>query len=125
MFVMVDCWFQSLTDTNIKTTLGRLTFALDRSIKACFNTTLTTVASFLATSLTPVMPIHCFAVFAAMVLFVNYIFMIIFAPTVMMLYHVHFSDLGGLCCCCGKNCKGRLAAQEPEVTYVEWWWWWW
>ncbi len=116
VFVMVDCWNQARLDPSIRTTLGRLRFSLDRTVKACFNTTVTTVASFAATSLTPVMPIHCFAVFAAMVLTVDYIFMIFFAPTVMMLYHVHFSDLGGLCCCCGKNCKGRLSAMEPAVT---------
>jgi len=116
VFVMVDCWNQARLDPTIRTTLGRLRFSLDRTVKACFNTTVTTVASFAATSLTPVMPIHCFAVFAAMVLAVDYIFMIFFAPTVMMLYHVHLSDLGGLCCCCGKNCKGRLSAMEPSVT---------
>jgi len=116
VFVMVDCWCQSKLDRNIKTTQGRLNFALDRTTKACFNTTLTTVASFLSTSLTDVMPIHCFAVFAAVVLLVDYVFMIIFAPTVMMLYHVHFSDLGGVCCCCSKNTKGCLSAQDPVVT---------
>ena len=116
VFVMVDAWQQSRTDDKIKTTLGRLNFSLDRTVKACFNTTLTTVASFGATSLTDVMPIHCFAVFAALVLLVDYFFMIFFAPTVMMLYHVHFADLGGVCCCCGKKCKGRLSAQEPVVS---------
>jgi len=116
VFVMVDAWVQSRTDDKVKTIQGRLNFALDRTVKACFNTTLTTVASFLAASLTDVMPIHCFAVFAAIVLLVDYLFIIFFAPTVMMLYHVHFADLGSVWCCCGKKCKGRLSAQEPKVS---------
>ena len=117
VFVMSDCWHQSRSDTSIKTTQGRLNFALDRTVKACLNTTLTTVASFLATSLTPVMPIHCFAMFAAIVLLVNYAFIALFGPTVMMIYHVHFSDLAGCCCCCGRACSGNCGkycgASEP------------
>jgi hypothetical protein len=62
------------------------------------------------------MPIHCFAIFAAVVLLIDYVFMILFGPTVMMLYHVHLSDLGGCCCVCGKNFKGFFGAQEPEVS---------
>ncbi len=63
VFVMVDCWHQGRLDPSIRTIQGRLTYSLDRTIKACFTTTLTTVASFLATANTPVMPMHCFAIF--------------------------------------------------------------
>ncbi|KAJ1496019.1 hypothetical protein T484DRAFT_1875221 [Baffinella frigidus] len=108
VFVLVDSWNQAWVNPKIGTARGRLNYAMSRTIQACFNTTLTTVMSFIATSFTPVLPIYAFAAFASSVLAVGYIFMIVFAPTWIMLFHVHFSDQGGMCCYCSRSAGNRL-----------------
>lgn len=115
VFVASDCWNQSRSNRAIRTILGRLAFTIDRTVISCFNTTLTTVMSFVATSATPVVPIYCFACFASLVLVVNYLFVCVVTPTVIMLYHVHFSDVGGLCCWCSKKVSGRFGPKEGHV----------
>mmetsp|Transcript_19396 Transcript_19396/g.45046 ORF Transcript_19396/g.45046 Transcript_19396/m.45046 type:complete len:1178 (+) Transcript_19396:56-3589(+) len=112
VFVAVDSWNQAFVNPHIKTTRGRLNYAMTRTISACFNTTLTTVMSFVATCFTPVMPIYAFAAFASSVLAVDYLFMVLFAPTWLMLYHIHFSDQGGSCCYCSRSAGGVFAANE-------------
>uniref|UniRef100_A0A7S4K9P6 SSD domain-containing protein n=1 Tax=Guillardia theta TaxID=55529 RepID=A0A7S4K9P6_GUITH len=116
VFVLYDCWQQSETDPSIKTTLGRLNYSHNRTMIACFNTTSSTVMSFVATAITPVMPIECFAIFASLVLIMNYIFMVTVAPAIIMIYYVHFEDLGGFCCYCSRSCTGRCGPKEPGVT---------
>eukprot|EP00960_Hanusia_phi_P027682 746958-Hanusia_phi.AAC.4 len=116
VFVLYDCWKQSASDHSIKTTLGRLNYSHNRTMIACFNTTSSTVMSFVATAITPVMPIQCFAIFAALVLIVNYIFMITVAPSIVMIYYVHFEDLGGFCCYCSRTCTGRCGPREEGVS---------
>ena len=119
VFVAVDSWNQAFVNPRIYTTLGRLNYCMSRTVQACFNTTLTTVMSFIATSFTPVMPIYAFAVFAASVLAVDYLFMIIFAPTWLMLYHVHFSDQGGMCCYCSRSAGGLFKANEMNTDIAD------
>jgi hypothetical protein len=108
IFVCTDAWKESGKINSIRTVAGRCHFALSRTAKSCFNTTFTTVMSFVATSLTPVMPIHCFAVFAALVMAINYLLVITLTPCVIIVYHLHFSDKGGFCCYCvdgSTNCR--------------------
>lgn len=79
-----------------------------------FNTTFTTVMSFVATSLTPIMPIHAFAVFAAIVMSVNYLLVVFFTPAIIIIYNVHFADMGGCCCYCSKD-----SAMNRQVPWCE------
>mmetsp|Transcript_48112 Transcript_48112/g.75144 ORF Transcript_48112/g.75144 Transcript_48112/m.75144 type:complete len:1138 (+) Transcript_48112:214-3627(+) len=114
-FVMNDSWIQSGSNPHIKTTQGRIYFSLSRTVIACFNTTVTTVMSFIATTVSPIMPIYAFASFASVVLVVNYVLICTLLPSVVMIYHVHWSDTGGACCYCSKAVPGRFGAKEPDA----------
>jgi len=124
VFVLSDCWNQSRAKPHIKTIKGRLNYSISRTVTSCFNTTLTTVMSFVSTAMTPVVPIHCFAAFASLVLCVNYVFVCLISPTILLIHHIHFSDLGGCCCYCSKGSQGtcgptgRCGAKEPRTKEV-------
>ena len=70
-FVFVDAWKQSLLlhDDVHK----RLQYAYARALQSMANTSLTTAAAFLATAISPIMPIAAFGIYAAIcVLTVSY-----------------------------------------------------
>jgi len=49
-----------------------------------FVTTSTTVVSFLATALTPIMPIMAFGIFAALTIFLNYVMVVCIFPCLLV-----------------------------------------
>jgi hypothetical protein len=118
VFVYVDAWKESGNLEAIRTDAGRVHFSLSRTAQSCFNTTFTTVMSFVAAGLTPVMPIHAFAVFAGIVMTVNYFLVISFTPTIVFIYYVHLSNHGG-CCCYSSRELSRCRWQEKANSDLE------
>ena len=80
IFVFTDAWKQSKFVENIDNKLQRLQFTFSRTKIAVFNTSFTTTVAFLATAISPVMPISSFGIYAAMTIICNYIFVLIFSP---------------------------------------------
>ena len=75
--------------------------------------------AFLSNVPSPLLAISSFGVFSAVLVMVNYISVIIFYPTVIIMHHV---SRKGRCCCgpmCGKNTEADLSAPVNELSLAE------
>jgi predicted RND superfamily exporter protein len=122
VFVLVDAWKQSakmsgdehtslsegLTDEQ-KRQYSRLVFSLTRARQAIFNTSFTTAVAFLATGVSPVMPISSFGIYAATAIVMNYFMAITILPPAVIIYHRNFSSKRNYCydVCCACCCFSR------------------
>jgi predicted RND superfamily exporter protein len=68
VFVFVDKW--KLTNEKLPLDM-RLHETIDHALQAVFNTSFTTIIAFVATAISPIMPIAAFGIFAALAIFVN------------------------------------------------------
>lgn len=90
IFVLNDMWERSGHIKAIKNRLPlRVSHTFRKAMGAMFVTSLTTAASFLATALTPMMPIISFAIYAALVVMVNYSMVVLIYPSIWMFYEKH------------------------------------
>lgn len=60
-----------------------------RAASATLYTSLTTMAAFLSNALSPLIAIQSFGLFSGILVFVNYMSVVIFFPTVMVMNHHH------------------------------------
>ena len=74
----------------------RLRFSYHRTAQAVFNTSFTTATAFIATSMSPIMPISAFGYFSSLAILVNYIFVCSLTPAAIITRHIHFEHLGFL-----------------------------
>ena len=113
-FVFVDAWKQSLLlhdDTH-----KRLQYAYARALQSMANTSLTTAAAFLATAISPIMPIAAFGIYAAICVLMNYILAMTFLPAV-LIWH----EKGWKCCTCSrKEIVEGGACVERYLTILSW-----
>eukprot|EP00924_Labyrinthula_sp_SR-Ha-C_P009334 snap_masked-scaffold_2-processed-gene-20.7-mRNA-1 protein AED:1.00 eAED:1.00 QI:0/0/0/0/1/1/2/0/759 len=68
----------------------RLVYTMSVAGKAVFNTTSTTVGAFLATSSSPVAPISSFGIYAAMVVFSNFLYIFTLFPAMFLIYTLKY-----------------------------------
>lgn len=80
----------------------RMAYTFRKAGSAMAVTSVTTAASFLATCISPVMPIISFGLFAAIVVFVNFLMIILTVPLIIMVYEV---DIRPNFQCCRAFCK--------------------
>lgn len=87
VFVMHDAWKQS---SNILEYEGnvrkRMSYAWKRATKAMLVTTSTTCLAFLSTALSSIVPIRSFGLYAAIIIPVNYILIIVMLPPMLIFY---------------------------------------
>ena len=79
-------------------------------------TTLTTAASFLATCISPIMPIISFGIYAAIVVCINFLMIISTMPLVIFVYEL---DIKPNFQCCGvliKCIRNRLLPKNADVV---------
>ncbi|XP_052084245.1 uncharacterized protein LOC127721526 isoform X2 [Mytilus californianus] len=116
LFVFYDSW--RLTAFSGYPSLGhRLTEAYSKSCKSMLITSITTAVAFTASALSPLLATKSFGVFAAILVIYNYLSVIIFFPTVVMVYHIKYEDWTWPCCRCTKKTKGEgeCADSKTEV----------
>ena len=98
IFVFTDAWKQS---KNIKNKFDRLDVTMKRTLLAVFNTSFTTQQlHFMATAISPAMPISSFGIYAALTIISNYLFVILFTPTVILIKENYINKI---CSCKKKN----------------------
>ena len=61
-----------------------------RAASATLYTSLTTMAAFFSNALSPLLGIKSFGLFSGILVFVNYLSVIVFFPTVIVVYHRHW-----------------------------------
>eukprot|EP00962_Isochrysis_galbana_P038414 scaffold13637_cov112-Isochrysis_galbana.AAC.1 len=108
IFVFVDAWRQSgsMSPAISGSLTRRMNFAYGRTAQAVFNTSLTTAVAFIATGVSPVMPVAAFGYYAAIAILMNYILAISFLPAAVIIWEVHLRKAKCVGCCfpCVKPC---------------------
>eukprot|EP00466_Bigelowiella_natans_P019211 jgi/Bigna1/85675/estExt_fgenesh1_pg.C_50195 len=127
IFVFIDGWRQAKESVDgLKRQLDpqsyldlRMIFAYEHTVAAVFNTSFTTVVAFLATAVSPIMPIATFGILAATAIVVNYIFVITITPAVVVCYHLWFEKKW--CCCLEQpeEVAGRKSANVEKGQQQE------
>ena len=115
IFVFMDTWKQSRFQS-FKTLAHRLSSVYRRAAKATLITSFTTTVAFLSNVQSPLLAISSFGLFSAILVIVNYLSVILFFPTVIILHHTSRS---GRCCCgpmCGKNDEDKTTQSEENLA---------
>ena len=82
IFVFCDAWRQAESYPSIANNeYRRLSFAFKRSFRAILVTSSTTAVAFLANALSEIRPIRAFGIFAAILIPVNFIIVILVVPS--------------------------------------------
>jgi predicted RND superfamily exporter protein len=111
IFIFMDAYKQSQYHAEL---LGdfetRMSWVYRRTGTAMAITSATTCAAFLCTLITPLTSIQSFGIFAAFVIFFDYVLVMSLFCTAVVIYHNRFEDRArcGCCCPCG--------VQNPSVT---------
>ena len=123
LFVFLDTWKN--TAFNCYPSLAhRLSDAYKRSVFSMFITSLTTVIAFFASAFSPLLPAKSFGVFAGLLVIVNYISVMIFFPTVVIMHHIYFEKCRwpclsccGLCCCtCKRGSTEKTSENKTSLS---------
>ena len=110
----MDAWKQSLLlhdDTH-----KRLQYAYARALQSMANTSLTTAAAFLATAISPIMPIAAFGIYAAICVLMNYVLAMTMLPAVLIWHH----NSSKCCTCSRKEIVEGGTCVERYLTILSW-----
>lgn len=91
-------------------------YCYERAFLAIFNTSFTTAMAFLSTALSPIMPISAFGIFASIAIVVNYLYVVLFTPSALVIYHKYWENKKF--CCCG-TLPGKSAKNEIQHITLE------
>eukprot|EP00003_Mantamonas_plastica_P033189 TRINITY_DN937_c0_g1_i7.p1 TRINITY_DN937_c0_g1~~TRINITY_DN937_c0_g1_i7.p1 ORF type:complete len:810 (-),score=255.54 TRINITY_DN937_c0_g1_i7:111-2540(-) len=93
IFVLFDAWMQAGLYPELKRdNEKRMTWAFNRASKAMFVTSFTTMAAFLVTGTSNIMPIATFGIFAGFLIAANYYMVVTFYPAVILEWHLNFKQ---------------------------------
>ena len=126
IFVFLDTFNQSKAFLHKPTLWERISWTWRRASKAMFVTSLTTMASFLMNTTSSFPAISTFGIFAACLVFVNYMSVILYFPTVVAL-NESFHRAWNWCCAtffCCLNCheteeEDDDVEEEEDEDYLE------
>ena len=119
VFVFVDTWKETSHNT-YPSLAHRLSHCYRRAALAMLYTSLTTAIAFIVSATSPFLGINSFGVFAGLLVLVNYMSVIIFYPTVVVMYHLYFEKYR-CCCCCPKKIHDPAVDEmnkPPGKTYI-------
>lgn len=95
VFVFYDTWKASAL-INFATLEERLSYCYGKAAKSTLITSLTTALAFAASAATPILGLHSFGLFSAILVTINYLSVITFFPAVILHYHRSWEN----CRCC-------------------------
>eukprot|EP01061_Rhynchopus_euleeides_P006362 TRINITY_DN153_c0_g1_i6.p1 TRINITY_DN153_c0_g1~~TRINITY_DN153_c0_g1_i6.p1 ORF type:complete len:1324 (+),score=570.06 TRINITY_DN153_c0_g1_i6:112-3972(+) len=108
IFVFMDHWVQANVQPRHDTCTymaGRFAHAWKASGKAMGITSVTTMCAFVATMSTPLYEVKYFGLFAAILVFLDYMLVMTFFACSVVVYH-RYSEYTLGCCCCGAQALG-------------------
>mmetsp|Transcript_27636 Transcript_27636/g.33598 ORF Transcript_27636/g.33598 Transcript_27636/m.33598 type:complete len:1151 (-) Transcript_27636:98-3550(-) len=120
IFIFMDAYKQSATpspeDAYILESLeSRMSWVYRRTGSAMAITSATTCLAFLCTLLTPLGNVRAFGIFAALVIFVDYVLVMTLFCTAVVIYHNKFEKDGCCCNCCVGGCCKTI---DPSPTAI-------
>ncbi|WAR20450.1 DISP1-like protein [Mya arenaria] len=120
IFVFLDVWKNTGYQEHSSLSM-RLTTAYKQSIKSMFFTSLTTAVAFLTSSFSPLLATQSFGLFAGVLVIVNYVSVVVYFPTVLIMHHYYFKDKSWPCFskkfkrCLFKSCQ----TEEEESDKIK------
>ena len=102
IFIFMDAYKQSKyrEPEKLVSLEKRMTWVYRRTGQAMAITSATTCAAFLCTLITPLVSIQSFGIFAAFVIFIDYVLVMSLFCTAVVIYHNRFEDRSCFGCCC-------------------------
>ena len=107
---------------------NRIAVAYKRASGSIFNTSFTTAVAFLATAVSPVMPLGAFGIFSAIAIMINYFLVCTWWPCVLVVWEGYFRRAVACECCCKASvmpletvgygcscCCARAEVQYPSA----------
>ena len=118
IFVFYDVWRNTAYE-DYPSLAHRLSDAYRKSVFSMLFTSITTAVAFFASTISPLLATRSFGVFSGLVVLVNYLSVIIYFPTVVIVYHTRYEHFRWPCVAfikrqCGKQCKCCLPSSERE-----------
>ena len=96
-----------------------MAFTFKRAFGAILVTSSTTCVAFLANALSEIVPIRAFGIFAAIIIPVNFVLIILVMPAIQIIHDHYFAKcftykkLFALCCpCCCKATESKVATEN-------------
>ena len=117
VFVFYDLWRES-HHYPFPSLAHRMWFVYKRACFAMLWTSLTTAIAFIVSASSPFLAVNTFGVFAGLLVFVNYMSIIIYFPTVVLIYHIYFERFK-CCCCCATGPVRDATDEETAVSERE------
>lgn len=111
IFIFMDAYKQSQYHPELLGDLAtRMSWVYRRTGVAMAITSATTCAAFLCTLITPLAAVQSFGVFAAVVIFIDYVLVMSLFCTAVIIYHQRFEGRAKFGCCC------PCGVQDPTPT---------
>lgn len=98
VFVFIDTW-KNTENLPFHDISLRLSFVYRRAASAMFITSFTTMAAFFTSVFSPLLGVSTFGIFSALLVFVNYLSVILFFPTVVITHELFWKARDCSCCC--------------------------
>ncbi|XP_071162133.1 protein dispatched homolog 1-like [Mytilus edulis] len=120
VFIFYDTWRLS-GNTEYTSKAHRLSDCYRKAAKTTFVTSLTTMAAFLVSAPSPLLPVSSFGLFSGMLVGVNYLFDLICFPVVILVYSEAIKPMFDKCvsffpCCRSEDLKSeRTISQESLI----------
>lgn len=114
IFIFMDAYKQSAhsNDPKVLESLeSRMSWVYRRTGSAMAITSATTCSAFLATLITPLASIQSFGIFAAIVIFIDYVLVMSLFCTAVVIYHNKFERPG-----CFSSCSAGCRTESPSST---------
>jgi hypothetical protein len=99
--------------------VARMDYTYKRAAGAMLTTSFTTCVAFIATAISPLMPLSAFGIFAACAVFLNYVLVMLVFP---LLVYIWETTGRKSCCCCNLPCCGGhpdKSKQPGDATTVD------
>ena len=97
-----------------------MAYTFKRAFKAILVTSSTTSVAFLANGLSDIVPIRAFGIFAAIIIPVNFVLIILIMPAIQLIHDRYFlkcftyGKIFGFCCKCCKKGDSEAGADGEE-----------
>ncbi|XP_060070535.1 protein dispatched homolog 3-like [Ylistrum balloti] len=116
VFVYFDTW-RVTSHERMESLEQRLSECYRRASMSMLITSLTTMAAFISNAFSPVLAISSFGLFSATLVFINYLTVITFFPSVVLVYHLYFEKWIWPC---QRPCNPRShTAPSPAAIVTE------
>lgn len=123
IFVFYDVWRNTAYE-KYPSLAHRLSDAYRKSVFSMLFTSLTTSVAFFASAISPLLATRSFGVFSGTVIIVNYLSVILYFPTVVVMFHTRFEKFKWPCIqfCkrrCKKHCKCCGNPNKDDVQSID------